>query len=65
VLSQCKNEQAYLGGQVESKVAVVGERVLDHERHVGRQTELDSAGETAGLAEVDQVLQGEGERDGL
>lgn len=56
---------AYLGGEVESEVAVVCERVLDHERHISRKAQLDSAGKTASLAEVDKVLEREGERDGL
>lgn len=55
----------YLGGEVESEVAVVCERVLDHERHIGRKAQLDSARKTASLAEVDKVLEREGERDGL
>jgi hypothetical protein len=56
---------AYLGGEVESEVAVVCQRVLDHERHVGGKAQLDSARKTASLAEVDEVLEREGERDGL
>lgn len=56
---------ADLGGEVESEVAVVCQRVLDHERHIGRKAQLDSARKTTSLAEVDQVLEREGERDGL
>ena len=55
----------YLGSEVESEVAVVCQRVLDHERHVGRQAQLDSARKTTSLAEVDEVLERECERDWL
>lgn len=56
---------AYLGGEVESEVAVVCQRVLDHEGHIGREAQLDSARKTTSLAEVDEVLEREGERHGL
>lgn len=56
---------AYLGGEVESEVAVVCQRVLDHERHVGGKAQLDSARKTTSLAEVDEVFERECERDGL
>jgi hypothetical protein len=55
----------YLGCEVESEVAVVCQRVLDHERHIGRKAQLDSARKAASLAEVDEVLEREGERHGL
>lgn len=56
---------SYLGSEVESEVAVVCQGVLDHERHISRQAQLNSARKAAGLAEVDQVLEGESEGDGL
>ena len=55
----------YLGGEVESEVAVVCQRVLDHERHIGGKAQLDSARKTTSLAEVDEVLEREGQGDGL
>jgi hypothetical protein len=55
----------YLGCEVESEITVVCQRVLDHERHISRETQLDSARKAASLAEVDEVLEREGERHGL
>jgi hypothetical protein len=55
----------YLGGQVKSQVAVVLQTVLHQEGNLVGEAQLDLVGQTAGLAEVDQVLERESERDGL
>jgi hypothetical protein len=57
--------EAYLGREVESQVAVVHQAVLDKQRDLAGQAELDRVGQTAGLAEVCEVLEREGEGDGL
>lgn len=54
-----------LGGKVEPQVAVVGEGVLDKQGNFIRQAQLDPVRKTAGLAEVDEVLEGECECYGL
>jgi hypothetical protein len=41
------------------------EPVLDQERHLVGQADLDPGREIGGLAEVDQVFEREGQRDGL
>jgi hypothetical protein len=53
---------AYLRGEVEPQIAVVLHAVLDKEGHLAGQAELDGVGQAASLAEVLEVLQGEGER---
>jgi hypothetical protein len=55
----------YLWRQIESEVAATGEVVLHEEGNLGGQADLDLVGESRGLAEVDQVLEGEGQRDRL
>ena len=65
MIDQKVGNLAYLGGKVESEVAVVCQRVLDHEGHIGRKAQLDSARKTTSLAEVDEVLERESERHGL
>jgi hypothetical protein len=54
-----------LGCEVEPQVAVLRQGVLDKQGHLAGQAELNAVGEAAGLAEVDEVLQREGEGDGL
>lgn len=54
---------SYLGGEVESQVAVVLHAVLDEQGHFAGQTQLDRVGQPARLAEVGQILQREGQRD--
>lgn len=56
---------AYLGGEVESQIAVVLHAILDKQGHLAGQAELDGVGQAASLAEVLEVLQGEGERHGF
>lgn len=56
---------AYLGGQVEPEIAVVGQAVLDKERHFVAEAELHLTTEASGFAEVDKVLQREGKSNGL
>lgn len=55
----------YLGREIEPQVAVVCKAVLDEERNLAGQAQLDGVGQTAGLAKVCEVLQGEGEGDRL
>jgi hypothetical protein len=55
----------YLGREVEPQVAVVRQTVLDEQGNFAGQAQLDGVGQTAGLAEVCEVLQGEGKGDGL
>lgn len=43
VVSTEISRSAYLGREVESQVAVVCKRVLNHERHISRKAQLDSA----------------------
>ena len=54
-----------LWSEVEPQIAVVGESVLDKEWYFVAQAELNLRTETAGLAEVDQVLERECEGDGF
>jgi len=56
---------AHLRSQVEPEVAVVGEAVLDEQRHLVAETKLDLTAEAGGFAEVDKVLEGESKGDGL
>jgi hypothetical protein len=56
---------AYLGGEVEPQIAVVLHAILDKQGHLARQAELNGVGQAASLAEVLEVLQGEGEGNGL
>lgn len=56
---------AYLGGEVEPEVGVVGKAVLNKQRHLVAEAKLDLTTEAGGLAEVDKVLEGEGKGDGL
>lgn len=53
---------AYLGGEVEAQVAVVGQRILNKQWHFAGKAELDLCRKAGSLAEVDEVL--EGEREG-
>jgi hypothetical protein len=55
----------YLGRKVESQVAVVLQAILDQKRDLIGEAQFDLAGQTTRLAEVDQVLQREGEGYGL
>jgi hypothetical protein len=55
----------YLGRKVESQVAVVRETIFDKQGHFAGEGELDFVGQPAGLAEVCEILQGEGERHRL
>ena len=55
----------YLGSKIEPEVAVVRQSVLDEKRHLVAQAELDLRTESTSLAEVDQVLEGEGKGDRL
>jgi hypothetical protein len=56
---------AYLGGEVEPQIAVVLYTVLDEQGNFAGQAKLHRVGQTTGLAEVCEVLQGEGERHRL
>jgi hypothetical protein len=53
----------YLRSQVESQVAAAGQVILHQERNLVRQAKFDSLGKSGSLAEVDEVFQGEGQRD--
>jgi hypothetical protein len=56
---------AYLGGEVESQIAVVLYSILDKQRNLAGQAELDRIRQPARLAEVCEILEGEGQGDGL
>jgi hypothetical protein len=56
---------AYLGSEVEPQIAVVLYTVLDEQGNFAGQAKLDRVGQATGLAEVCEVLQGEGKRDRL
>jgi hypothetical protein len=56
---------AYLGGEVESQIAVVLYSILDKQRNLAGQAELDRIRQPARLAEVCEILEGEGKGDGL
>lgn len=53
----------YLWRQIEAQVACACQLVLDQKRHFLRKAEPDFTRQSAGLAEVDQVLEGECEGD--
>lgn len=55
----------HLRGQVEAQVAGALHSILDQERHLVGQADLDLFRQRRGLAEVDQVLEGEGQGHGL
>ena len=56
---------SYLGGEVEPKIALVLQTVLDKQRNLAGEAELDLIGQATSLAEVGQVLEREGKRDRL
>ena len=58
-------EETYLRREIEPQIAVVGELVLNQQRHLITQAQLHLVREAASLAEVDEVLEGEREGDGL
>jgi hypothetical protein len=60
-----KEIMAYLRSEVEPQIAVVLYAILDKQGHLAGQAELDGVGQAACLAEVLEILQGEGERYGL
>ena len=60
-----ETKEAYLRGQVESQVTGARESVLNEQRHLLGQVQLDGRGQVGGLAEVDKVLKGEGQGDGF
>lgn len=51
--------------KVETQVAATGEVVLNQERHLAGEADLDLARQGSSLAEVDQVLERESQRNGL
>ena len=55
----------YLRGQVEPEIAVVGKAVLDEQGDLVAEAELHLTAEAGGFAEVDEVLEREGQGDGL
>jgi hypothetical protein len=56
---------AYLGCKIESQVAVALEPVLNEERDLVGEAQLDLVGHATCLAEVDEVLEREGKGHGL
>lgn len=57
--------EAHLRGQVEAQVAVALDHVLNQQGDLVGQADLDRLRQGRGLAEVDQVLEGEGQGHGL
>lgn len=58
---------SYLWRQVEAQITtrLARELVRDEQRHLVRQANRDLVGETRSLAEVDEIFEGECQRDGL
>jgi hypothetical protein len=54
----------YLGGEVEPQVTA-SKTILNKQRHLLGQVQLYRVGQVGGLAEVDEVLEGEGQGDGF
>jgi hypothetical protein len=54
---------AHLWCQIESQVTATGQTVFNQKGNLIRQAKLNGAGKSTGLAEVDEVLEGEGKRD--
>lgn len=58
----CENDhKAYLWCQVEPEMAVVGQAILDQKRNFIAQAQLDVRVQTSSFAEVDKILQREGQ----
>lgn len=55
----------YLGSKEESQVAASIQGILDQKGNLLREAETDVAGQGLGLAEVDEVLDGEGKSNRL
>jgi hypothetical protein len=55
----------YLWREVETQITASRQGVLDQQGHLVGEADLDLGRQRRGLAEVDEVLEGEGERDGL
>lgn len=55
----------YLRGQVEPQIAAASQVVLHKQRDLVAKADLDLVGEGRGLAEVDKILEREGQRHGL
>lgn len=55
---------SYLRGQVEAQVTTT-ETVLNEQRHLLGEVQRYGGGQVGGLAEVDKVLEGEGQGDGF
>lgn len=60
-----KGDNPYLWREIEPQVAAAGDVVLHQQRNLVGKADLDGVGEGRGLAEVDEVLEGEGQGDGL
>lgn len=58
-------EVTCLRSQVVSKVTASSQIVFNQQRDLVGEAELDRLGETSGLAELDQVFQGEGQGNGF
>ena len=56
---------AYLGCKIETQVAVLRQLVLDKKRYLVREGQFDTFAQSARLAEVDQILKREGQRNRL
>lgn len=54
-----------LGCQVEAQITATRQVVLNQQRNLARQANLDLARQGSSLAEVDEVLEGESQRHGL
>lgn len=54
-----------LGRKVEAQKTAPGQAVLHQQRHLVGEADLDLVGEHGGLAEVDEILEGESQVDGL
>lgn len=55
----------YLWREVEAQITAASQNVLDKQGHLVGEADPDRGRQSRGLAEVDEVLEGEGEGDGL
>jgi len=60
-----KSTVTYLGGQVESEVTASSQSILNQQRNLIGQAELNRLGKAGSLAEIYKVLEGEGQGDGF
>jgi hypothetical protein len=63
--TKSRRGRTYLWRKVEPQETAASQTILYQERYFVRETYLNGFGQSLGLAEVDEVFEGESERDGL